>query len=261
MADRPILFSGPMVRAILDRRKTQTRRVLSHANTAFNGRTWSTFAKAQTWDWNAAWVDPGPSPAGNAGPYLKLPWLSGDEDPWEDTTHRVYPRVQPSDRLWVREAWRASVAVDHLPPRDIWANTPVCYEAGGSNRPGHNIEWGRYRPGMFMPRWASRITLIVESVRIERLQEITEEDAIAEGIESQSSDFGRGWSVYTSDIMPDGRHGTLTRCPRNSFQSLWTGINGPGSWDANPWVAAITFRSILANIDQSDTNGRPEVRA
>lgn len=285
MADRPIPFKGPMVRAIIEGRKTQTRRVLSHANTAFNGRPWSNFVKAQTWDWNAAWVDPGPSPAGNAGPYLKLPWLSGDADPWEGTTHRVYPLVQPGDRLWVREAWRAPIAVDHLPPRDIWATTPVCYEADGSEQPRHGIEWGRYRHSMFMPRWASRITNIVESVRIERLQEITEEDAVAEGLLwSEPTDQDREWTrEYALEnggsaeisgvwLAPGTRQGWgLTKEIRDqpewgpnavfAYRCLWNSINGPGSWDENPWVAAIRFRSILANIDQIDANGRPEVRA
>jgi hypothetical protein len=235
MVDRSIPFKGPMVRAIIEDRKTQTRRVL----------------------------DPQPVPASSWGrPPGTYPSATG----WKRIPYAT------GDRLWVREAWRAPIAVDHLPPRDIWATTPACYEADGSQQPGHGIEWGRYRHSMFMPRWASRLTLIVESVRIERLQEIIEEDAAAEGIRrdvySSISAFddpaiarAQPADMPVYDAPPWCGEHTYCRSARDAFELLWTGINGPGSWDGNPWVAAITFRSILANIDQIDANGRPEARA
>ena len=108
---------------------------------------------------------------------------------------------------------------------------------------GEKIEWaGKFRQGMHMPRWASRITLIVTDVRMQRLQEISSGDATAEGV-GQDSD---GWHDYQ---MPG------TQCCANaraSFRTLWDSLNavrGYG-WDANPWVAAYTFRPILGNIDQ-----------
>jgi hypothetical protein len=221
MADRPIPFKGPMVRAIIEDRKTQTRRVL----------------------------DPQPGD-------LDRPFMM-DDGSWHVTCSRgthmspLNVRYTIGDRLWVREAWRAPIAVDHLPPRDIWATTPVCYEADGSQQPRHGIEWGRYRHSMFMPRWASRITHIVESVRIERLQEISAAETISEGVQCATC-----ISMHKSACLGLGCFAS-----RQAFTALWTAINGPGSWETNPWVAAITFRSILANIDQIDANGRHEVRS
>jgi hypothetical protein len=233
MADRPIPFKGPMVRAIIEGRKTQTRRVLdpqpdSHARVNHIEHVEGT----RSFDLHS-------------GARLANGKFQGS-----DRMQMVAAPYAPGDRLWVREAWRAPIAVDHLPPRDIWATTPVCYEADGSKQPRHSIEWGRYRHSMFMTRWASRLTLIAESVRIERLQEISEEDAVTEGA-------GRKAGGYT---WPGAHHNAPPVTARTAFSMLWESINGAGSWDANPWVAAITFRSILANIDQIDANGRPEVQ-
>ena len=91
----------------------------------------------------------------------------------------------------------------------------------------------------FMPRWASRLTLLVTEVRVQRLQGISEEDAIAEGIELYRLMGAQGWVNYHD------KPGDMTRRyfadPRRSFRSLWESLHGPGSWEANPWVAAISF--------------------
>src|SRR3546814_105899 len=101
MRDAPIIFGAPSIRALLDGRKTQTRRILGPGNTWFDGRGWAKRHKAQTWNWGGEWVDAGPSPAGNTGPYLKLPWLSGpDPDAFEGHAHRIYTCPQPGRRLW-----------------------------------------------------------------------------------------------------------------------------------------------------------------
>ncbi|WP_423454327.1 hypothetical protein [Ottowia sp. VDI28] len=92
------------------------------------------------------------------------------------------------------------------------------------------------RPAIFMPRAASRITREITSVRLERIQAISEADAIAEGIERQ----GGGWRNYL-----DANAGVCFRSPVNSFRSLWESINGPDSWDANPWVWALTLKRLL----------------
>ena len=112
MMDRPSLFSAQMVRALLDGRKTQTRRIITPGNSLFNGGRWSALHKRQEWDWEGAWVDGGPSPMGNPGPYLKLPWQAGDDD-FQGSVHRIYPVIQPGDRLWVKEAWRTEPKNDH----------------------------------------------------------------------------------------------------------------------------------------------------
>ena len=97
-----------------------------------------------------------------------------------------------------------------------------------------------------MPRWASRITLEVTGVKVERLQDISEEDAIAEGIDPFTDFQPKGhWRRYR-----DASGLGYVDCPIASFASLWTEINGPAAWEANPWVAAYTFRPILGNIDQ-----------
>lgn len=197
MKERPIPFSAPMVRAILAGIKTQTRRV----------------------------VKPQPEAEHGGEPY----WFVGGYRAWiyRRTTDLLRkggnvlpcPYGQPGDRLWVREAWKAHTTFDHLPPRDI-PQSHVWYMADDS----YKAE-SRFRQGMFMPRWASRITLEFTAVRVERLQEISVGDAIAEGIP-------RGG--------PENPDGIEIR----EYRQLWERINGHGSWDANPWVWVVEFRRL-----------------
>lgn len=211
MKEHPILFSAPMVRAILAGQKTQTRRVLKQAT--------------------------GPSlsvgMADEAQGVAELSWLHGDGPGYdvEETIRQVAcPYGQPRDRLWVREAWRASLAFELTPPRDIPAGTPLRYTADGSGAlPPENA--GKYRPPMFMPRWASRITLEVTGVRVERLQDISDDDAIAEGLTCQNGLYATPGEVWQID-------------PRKAYRDLWEQLNGPGSWDANPWVWVVEFRRL-----------------
>ncbi|MBB2698909.1 UNVERIFIED_ORG: hypothetical protein GGI66_003586 [Rhizobium esperanzae] len=252
MTDHPMLFSGAMVRAELDDRKTNTRRTLTPANTLFDGRPWTKLAKAQQWDWEKAWVDEGPSPMGNAGPYLKLPWLSGD-DAFAGTTHRIYPKIQPGDRIWVKENHYltddgheefAVYAEDLVAVADHKASME---RLSGQLSPKVISRHMKLRPSIHLPRWASRITLTVTGIRIERLQDISEADAIAEGIERHKS----GWMPYATafyeadGVTPANYHGD----PRESFRSLWIMINGIESWKANPWVIAYAFTVDKRNID------------
>jgi hypothetical protein len=194
MKERPILFSAPMVRAILDGSKTQTRRAAK------------------------------PQPLWIAEP--SIPFKTPDADP-KGIIH--CPHGQPGDQLWVREAWRTVTEADSLPPRDLTAAHRIWFEADAPHQPG----FGKLRPSMFMPRWASRITLEITGVRVERLQDISEADAQAEGV--------------TPTPWPDdsSRHIDWPLGPfRNSFYLLWESINGPGSWEANPWVWVIEFKQI-----------------
>jgi len=201
MAERPILFSAPMVRAILAGTKTQTRRV------------------------------------------CKLDFRAGMPEPELQSFRRCCPYGQPGDRLWVRETWRyadwteegephieygdgARQLVDDFPEEwasrlmDTWTALSAPSNFDIDNRAADR----RWRPSIHMPRWASRITLDVTGVLVERLQAISERDALAEGV----------GSPITRD------------CKVPKFMALWESINGAGSWDANPWVWVVEFRRAEA---------------
>ncbi len=178
--ERPILFSAPMVRAILEGRKTQTRRVL----------------KQKAIDW--------------------LPTLSHTFVASKESTG-LCPYGYQGDRLWVRETfcW----------PEDY--SIPI-YRTDGEEPPSMEC----WKPSIFMPRAASRILLEITDVRVERLQDISEEDAKAEGVES--------WAE--SDKILER---LLARSqPSQIFKALWQSISGPESWNENPFVWVITFKRI-----------------
>ncbi|MFK1308571.1 hypothetical protein ACIUYH_15640 [Pseudomonas aeruginosa] len=201
--ERPILFSGPMVRAILEGRKTVTRRVV----------------KPQP-DFLGSMVDPNtPFKTLDAGLHARI----------------TCPHGQPDDRLWVREAWAADAQVDAIAPRDLSQGEPIWYPADFSVRQTgcSMISKGRGRPSIHMPRWASRILLEITAVRIERLQDISEKQALAEGVELEGE--GVCWA---------GAAGTASDNPVESFRLLWELINGAGSWNANPWVWVVEFKRV-----------------
>lgn len=216
MTERPILFSAPMVRALLSDTKTQTRRVV----------------KPQPYiddQGNACWN------GSNFGQDSRGPHIQALASPLPSSkTGRVRcPYGQPGDRLWVREAWKAHTTFDHLPPRDI-PESHVWYMADD----GYKAE-SRYRQGMFMPRWASRITLEVTGVRVERLQDISESDALAEGVTPLP-----GGDMWTAGGVYDGPLHAAR--PQWAYRRLWEQINGPESWAANPWVWVIEFKRLEA---------------
>lgn len=196
MKERPILFSGPMVRAILDGRKTQTRRLVKH-------RQFSEEVHAR---------------AAHVGVRAAL-----DELPTLPNVYGV-----PGDWLWVRETWAATDLT-------VWDRERASLRYRATHDLGPLDGW---RPSIHMPRWASRITLEVTGVRVERLQGISEEDARAEGIEPVGL---HRWRNY----MPEpeaGSIGSRFATARDSFFSLWESINGTESLAANPWVWVIEFR-------------------
>jgi hypothetical protein len=179
---RPILFSAPMVRALLDGSKTQTRRaVKARADWAMGKRC-----------------------------ILQPHELAGEVNQGD---YSNCPYGKPGDRLWVREAWRTSKVADELKPSQLVFGgcNPIWHEAQ-NEVPFHPSDFGKLRPSIFMPRWASRITLEITGVRVERLHAINEVDAIAEGAP---------WAACGSP--QDGSH-------KAGYAQLWESINGPGSW-------------------------------
>lgn len=223
MKDHPLLYSPLMVRAVLDDRKRQTRRILTPGNTLFNGGSWTKLTKAQDWNWDAAFVDQGPSPAGNPGPYLHLPWQGGDKDPFEGTRHRIYPRIQPGDRLWGKETFARCETCAAINYR---ASIKTPYNCAACDTP---ID--RWRPSIFLPRQHARIVQPVTQVRIERLQDITEEDARAEGVYR-----GKASGRFADDFFTMAIIGDWFASARAWYRDLWGRINGEGSWEKNPWV-------------------------
>ncbi|HCE5825676.1 TPA: hypothetical protein NHK69_002140 [Pseudomonas aeruginosa] len=225
MKERPILFTGPMVRAILEGRKTVTRRVMKYQP--------HEDASVTVGNYNITVVDrhgeqqPGPEAFGAW-------WSDGERG-------CISPHGQPGDRLWVREAWAADAQVDAIAPRDLSQGEPIWYPADFSVRQTgcSMISKGRGRPSIHMPRWASRILLEITSVRVERLQDITEDQAEAEGVE-------RPENITNVDVW-DGAERELFNAmnqPRARFRRLWSDINGSESWDANPWVWVIEFERV-----------------
>ena len=140
---------------------------------------------------------------------------------------RFFSGYAPGDRLWVREAWRTHKAYDDLKPSELGGEETVWPELDRDNCDYH----GRYRHGRFMPRWASRLTLVVTDVRVQRLQAITLGDICAEGL---------GSSIY--DFKPVQR-------AFDAWIALWDSINGEGAWARNPWVTAVSFDVRKGNID------------
>lgn len=225
MADRPILFSGPMVRALLAGTKTQTRRT-------FNPQPTMHEAGDCTVNGHRGSVD-----------YLM-----------REIAPKHWLRIAVGDRLYVREAWRPSYGAEGwredlgrvARPADFDPQTTAIeYLADGTRELG-----GDNRPGIHMPRWASRITLTVTDVRVERLQSINAVDALAEGV--SSTDHWRPKDVEGKPFE-DKWWDDFTfwsEYPQLAYRELWEAINGAGSWEANPWVAAYSFTVEHGNIDR-----------
>ncbi len=208
MKERPILFSGAMVRALLAGTKTQTRRVVKPQPRRVDGGV--PFGDAPAW----AHAEPGSA-------MMRCPY------------------GKPGDRLWVRETW---ACLDS----HIRQGSRLAFRADTPDGECVRVD-APWRPSIHMPRWDSRITLEITSVRVERLQAISEADAIAEGIERADDFFDcRCWRAYDE---PKGSDVVFPDDPIGSYASLWMSINGPGSWDANPWVWALEFRRL--NVEHS----------
>jgi len=193
---RPILFSAPMVRAILSGAKTQTRRVMKDQPCA----DWSPDGYGEV----HRMVDGEPNVDDVTG------WGVTNKDGDEAYACKY---GQPGDSLWVRETWS---------PCPIEISRAIVYRADGDANQAGGIKW---KPSIFMPRNASRITLKITGVRVERLTEISQADTIAEGMPANTGRFV---------------HNTIA-----DYRKLWVSINGAGSWDENPWVWVIGFERVV----------------
>lgn len=217
--ERPILFSAPMVRALLAGTKTQTRRMVKPQpearNTVFN-------PPDGEWAWWHKKLDAGHLHTGRAA--------------IERLMEPLCPYGKPGDRLWVRETF-AKIDGQTQP----WIETDYRATYTHGDRLGDSLGIKkRWTPAIHMPRSASRITLKITAVRVERLQEISEADCRAEGIREHHLNGVRHWDNGTGVLMI----GTGGVRIDHAYRSLWESINGAGSWDVNPWVWVIEFRRI-----------------
>ena len=189
MREHPLLMKGPLVRATLAGLKTQTRRPLRNQ----------------------------PPSGGYHLVRVCGPWAEFENDgPTLAKYSTKSPLGEAGDRLWVRETWQhyqnsGQRAADFSEHQRFAAN---CFYRADESNPRTKPLSGKWRPSQLMPRWACRLVLPLVSVRVERVQDITEEDAKAEGVERISS----------------------CKTARDSFRALWISIYGQDSWDANPWV-------------------------
>jgi hypothetical protein len=220
--ERPILFSGEMVRAILEGRKTQTRRVV----------------KPQPPGWIDRFGHTAFTPLGSISGRGWWPDAESGEGVLSEKFFKS-PYGRPGDRLWVRES--IALVSNHYEPshggawgRDYAASV---YQADGELTLADAWPWKRHvLPSIHMPRGLSRITLEVTDVRVERLQEISGEDAKAEGL---------SWVAPTYGVP--GVSQSWHADPIESFRALWDSINDKGlGWDANPWVWVVSFRRVPA---------------
>lgn len=217
MKDHPMLFSGPMVQALIDGRKTQTRRVLRPQ------------PRSAPICHDGVWTD---CEGLKDGPY---------DIPLRNDVKPIPIKVKAGDRIWVRESF-ARISVS--PILETIDNPMPVYRVC-DNRTDYGGPW---KPSIHMPRAISRVTLYVTDVKVERLQNISNADCISEGIECVNTvDDVPIWKNYLGKGSLLSTGGLLT--PSASFRSLWGSINGPDQWAENPWVLAYSFQVKTENID------------
>lgn len=256
MKERPILFNGEMVRATIEDRKHQTRRTggLKALN---EGYYRDRISKVEVRDGSWCFWEVGHGSSALPVVILKCPiGVTGD-------------------RLWVRETWAVGKVFNKQAPHSLYQPTEedqlaIDYSAN-ETRIWDKENQGKWRPSIHMPRWASRITLEITDVRVQRLQYISEEDAKAEGVdwsEEKPMEYWEGYDKTFADRYGNASHRMIERDgvepppkwmdePRihkgsrglnfpakTAFKWLWNQITGEGSWDANPWVWVITFKRI-----------------
>lgn len=230
--ERPILMSGPMVRPCLAGTKTQTRRIINTqpSEKHFTPERNSYLASARV-----------EIQAGKASAVFEYTMGEVEAIPC--------PYGKPGDRLWVRENFYCDYGTfaDRGPlpkERPEWADDNLYYAADGSccdqipECQCADVGKPRWRPSIHMPRWACRLVLEIVSVRLELLQDISEKDALAEGVTKirdgchviKGFDYDKAGLCHTHAVTP--------------FEKLWESINGPGSWALNPWVWVVEFKRV-----------------
>ncbi|WP_298164999.1 hypothetical protein [Novosphingobium sp.] len=267
MTTKGIIFSAPMVRALLAGTKTQTRRLLTSARVFGTPHAPAFTLKGEAMVRALQGADRFRHLGGDG-------WLwEADAFEWQAPAERTgwmaHIGYAPGDRLYVREAWACHWATNDQKPRDIdptlWS---VRYAADEHIRPAAKDgsralpkQFTKGRPSIHMPRWASRLWLDVTEVRVQRLQDISEADAIAEGIErGRHPDTGEveGWRDY--ETIHEGRHKGAAHPhaiipyaePWRSYSSLWDELHtDPGTrWADNPWVVAYSFTVHHGYVDE-----------
>ncbi|HCM3233631.1 TPA: hypothetical protein N3F73_005347 [Klebsiella pneumoniae] len=251
MKERGMIFNGEMVRAILDGRKTQTRRIMKpQPEPCPRGGHW--------------W----PSNVFKTMLHVEEEMQNG-KGGWGGLVGDACPFGDVGDRIWVREAYRFPASLDDVSPTGVgemavatgyrkpWA--PTFYEFTGTfsdgwkgfETPPKVSDAGKLRPSIHMPRWASRILLEITDVRVERLNAISEEDAQREGVHTEVWDqtvVARNYAArdeffqFWSEDMP--HYVEMNQLYRSSFRSLWESIYGAENWQANPWVWVIEFKRV-----------------
>lgn len=230
MRERGIIFNDEMVRAVLEGSKTQTRRIIKGCPTVQDGWYPDRYNNSEEWTF---WGPRGSADAGRCTlPFVKCPFGA------------------VGDRLWVRETWQAiyDYTDEHgnveerryaqsIPKQKSYWHPVYAAARGNEDRETRGFPWC---PSIHMPRWASRITLEITGVRVERLNNISEEDAQSEGVQQLRGGFWRhyqpGWTQHQLSA-------------RGSFLTLWDSIYGEESWQANPWVWVIEFKRVKGGSD------------
>lgn len=241
MTERGMIFNAEMVRAILDGRKTQTRRIMKvqpKPSKSRPGDFWFSSKKLESMV-HVSDLAPGNSPIADYHLFIQ---------------EHCCPFGAVGDRIWVREAYRFPASLDDISPTGVgemavatgyrkpWA--PTFYEFTGTfsdgwkgfETPPKVSDAGKLRPSIHMPRWASRILLEITDVRVERLNAISEEDARAEGIiDGGCLNCGEPEPCGCANPEPDAT---------DAFAYLWQSIYGQENWNANPWVWVISFKRV-----------------
>lgn len=207
-----------MVRATLESRKTMTRRICKKVQLPMkDDKPAFAVCPARESGWIAWFGIPDP----NIEEFAKKAYIHGFPCPYG----------QPGDRLWVRETWQVEFHsgfhdIRYLADNHLWDPGTLYLHL-------KNRECWKKRPSIFMPRWASRITLEITGIKVERLQDISEEDAKAEGLEPYGDKYF---------AIPETENYSTN--PRKAFSLLWEFINGKEAWEKNPWIWAISFKRI-----------------
>lgn len=223
MKEQGILFSAPMVNAILRDEKTQTRRI------ARSRRRVSILAVEE--DGAQEWADSFITDPANRD------WLLEEA------------LARPGATLWVRENFRLPAQFDGNRPSNVKTNVTIHFEANGQPRKG-GAPFGKLRPSIHLPRERARITLVMADVRVERLWSITEADALAEGITHQrvivgaSCASGRHVEEEADRYFYDGCHEDGFETAVDAYCALWEHVNGAGSWEVDPLVWVYTFARV-----------------